>query len=533
MNGIMSEPQIKSRFLNQLEMRLLCYLADSEKGLHLPSNMVLNRLSAKIPRDHPPIINITMKLGNYIPLLALLGGFTSVSAESQRLPYSEKVPMNLANKAIPGTSIASSAGIGTPENLLSASATDVTSLQSGKSEAVVKLVGEHLVNNLQFINDGAEGKVIASSSLDEKTWTPLGQVPFTASTRSVPIRFASVGARYIKVSFELTKGSTIRSFEIYGATTNKDYNFSVGGKSEAAGAGTPRPIYAFPTPVNTNEEDFKKNNFKFPKTKDRYRTIIYDLGDVRTIKEFSTAYSSRPTRLEVFAFEQLPEKKDWRGKLTFDPANLDKMQPVASGEDSRGVGHLLVKPEKPVKAQYVAMRFEPNYNRTGAHASVEEESAISGFVANVLEPYTSIVKEFGLGGQFIVAGDTQQIGDADVTEEEFGVFSIDIPLNVLFSFLPNFNVSSGPYNGTGGGAGEGTGTGPTTLDQEQSNAAINALNSYFSNPSFSGGGGGGGAGNPFQIAPGSTVTVKANPPTNGGPPTVTVVVSPPVTPASP
>jgi hypothetical protein len=473
-----------------------------------------------------------MKPANYLTLLALLGSLASASAESARLPYSEKVPMNLANKAIPGTAIQSSKGIGNPENLLSSGSANTSTLPSGKSEAVVKLVGQHLITDIQFINDGAEGKVSASSSVDEKNWTPVGQVPFNSSTRLIPMRFAGVGARFIKVDFELTKGSTIRSFQLFGATTDKDYKFTVGGSTEA-GSGSPRPIYAFPTPVNVNEEDFKRNNFKFPKTKDRYRTIIYDLGDVRTIKEFSTAYSSRPTRLEVFTFEQLPEKKDWRGKLTFDPANLDKIKPVASGVDSRGEGHLLVKPEKPIKAQYVAMRYEPNYNRNGTQASVEVESSMTEFVAAAFEPYTSIAKEFGIGGHFIAAGDTQTDED-----NEFIVAANDFNIPGL-TFTPTFNPSSGPASGQGGSNGNQNGNnngqngnnGNNGLDQA-STAAMNAMNSYFSNPSFSGGGGGGGGiGNPFQVPTGGGNS-GGNPPANP-PGRPTVIVTPPVTPPVP
>ncbi len=71
-----------------------------------------------------------------------------------------------------------------------------------------------------------------------------------------------------------------------------------------------------------------------PTPADKYRTIVYDLGAPRTIREFSTAYSSQqhPVRLDVFAFQELPEKKDWRGKLTLDPAIFDAgSHPVASG----------------------------------------------------------------------------------------------------------------------------------------------------------------------------------------------------------
>jgi hypothetical protein len=84
------------------------------------------------------------------------------------------------------------------------------------------------------------------------------------------------------------------------------------------------------------------------------------------MKMFATSYSQRPVRIEVFAFDQLPEKKDWRGKLTLDPAVFDTIKPVAVGEDAKGVGHIKITPSKPVSARYIALRFEPNYQRNSA-----------------------------------------------------------------------------------------------------------------------------------------------------------------------
>ena len=81
-----------------------------------------------------------------------------------------------------------------------------------------------------------------------------------------------------------------------------------------------RPIYMFPTPSNAGESG--QQSFKFPKTNERFRTVVYDLGAVRTIKKFNARVLPRADPAPVFAFAKLPEKKDWRGKMTLNPVDL-------------------------------------------------------------------------------------------------------------------------------------------------------------------------------------------------------------------
>jgi hypothetical protein len=104
------------------------------------------------------------------------------------------------------------------------------------------------------------------------------------------------------------------------------------------------------------------NKFSFPESDERYRTLIYDLGQVRLMNEFGSVHSPRPVRFEVFAFEKLPEKEDWRGRLAFNPADFQQREPVAAAEDTRGLGYLKAKPKAVVKSRYLALRWEPDFN---------------------------------------------------------------------------------------------------------------------------------------------------------------------------
>jgi hypothetical protein len=104
------------------------------------------------------------------------------------------------------------------------------------------------------------------------------------------------------------------------------------------------------------------NKFAFPESDERYRTLIYDLGQVRIMNEFGSVHSPRPVRFEVFAFEKLPEKEDWRGRLAFNPTDFQQREPVAAAEDTRGLGYLKAKPKSTVKSRYLALRWEPDFN---------------------------------------------------------------------------------------------------------------------------------------------------------------------------
>ena len=156
---------------------------------------------------------------------------------------------------------------------------------------------------------------------------------------------------------------------MYGNERDKDYTVkqTVGDPSKAypvnfSGVGGTRVVFASPRPENGLDEAADYNKFSFPESDERYRTLIYDLGQLRVLNSFGSVHSPRPVRFEVFTFQKLPQKEDWRGRLSFDPADFGQKEPIASGEDTRGLGYLKIKPSKPVGARYVALRWEPDFN---------------------------------------------------------------------------------------------------------------------------------------------------------------------------
>ncbi len=305
-------------------------------------------------------------------LLALILGLASaapLNAKWQRVPVAEDKSLPVGGRNMDSqASLVSSAGLGKAEALLSVDPTDSVSVNAGNSNAVISFKKAVMVNRSSFTNDGIEGRATLSGSADNKGWAVLDEKVLTSSDRDVSFSFAGIQVKFVKLEFALSKGGTIRNFQMFGGEKDKDYYVkqSADGKGgypvNFAGVGGSRVLYASPKPEGGLDESTAYNKFSFPESDERYRTLIYDLGQVRVMNEFGSVHSPRPVRFEVFAFEKLPEKEDWRGRLAFNPNDFSQREPVAAAEDTRGLGFLKAKPKDTVKSRYVALRWEPDFN---------------------------------------------------------------------------------------------------------------------------------------------------------------------------
>lgn len=304
--------------------------------------------------------------------LAAIAFTQNSQAAWQRLGGVEKHPIDIASSSLAGTKITSFKGVGQPENLISDDVTASSKVSPGQSEVVISLGRQLMVDYISLINDGAEGRVSVEGSIDNHKWAPLSQQVFTSSDRSITLCFAGAGAAYVKLAFDLSKAGAVKSLGIYGSIGDKDIKGTdlVGSDPEtsdavdvAGGLGGGRVIYINPTPVEGDEAVSKYGRFSFPESPDKFRTVIFDFGRARTITQIGSVHSPRPVRLYAYAFENdLPEKEDWRGRKSFDPIVFDNLSPVATVEDARGVGYIKSKLSKSVRARYMALRWEPDFN---------------------------------------------------------------------------------------------------------------------------------------------------------------------------
>jgi hypothetical protein len=312
-----------------------------------------------------------MKPASIFTILASLLAVSSLQAKWSRIPIMQEKPVNVAVKGPHSlATIDSSSGIGQVDNLLSqGDATAPATLSPGNSFVIVNFGKPVMVSTSSLVNDGIEGKVSLSASADKAGWAVLEEKVFSAADRSINFKFAGIQAKFLKFEFVLSKGGTIRALNVMGAQTDRGYALkqdATGSKGQpmnfAGGLGGGRLVYAAPKPVNGIDSAAAFNKFEFPESDEKYRTLIYDMGQVRIMNEFSSVHSPSPVRFEVFAFEKLPEKEDWRGRLAFDPADFNNAKPVVAYEDKVGTGNIKVKPSQPVKTRYLALRWEPDFN---------------------------------------------------------------------------------------------------------------------------------------------------------------------------
>lgn len=428
-----------------------------------------------------------MKTASIALILATAGLVGDAAAASwPRLPSAGTQPVDLANSAIPGTVVSSSQGIGNASALLGADPVDGANVPVGASEVVIRLAKQYTINTARFLSDGVAGKVTVSGSADGNQWTGLGQMEITGSDRLVPVSFAGAQVKFVKLSIQASQNGVVRSLALYGSAKSSDFHLKFSESSNASslnladGVGGARVIYAYPTPTNAGEREASTNVFHFPASGEKYRTIIYDLSAPRKMKQFTATYTATPVRLEVFAFNQLDEKKDWRGKLAFDAALLDSATPVAAGQDARGLGNIKLTPSKQVQARYVVLRFE-----LGAGANASMGGTMSDFLQFAMLPVDGVVSLLnpaeasqhvaadgnggfsvtGIGlnaageGNYESSGNEQGDEENEDSEEKPDAEDEKALWSQFAGNYGAFNMMTGPRGATGGAAGSVEGNG--------------------------------------------------------------------------
>lgn len=384
-------------------------------------------------------------------LLLTLGAIAFATAKWSRVPGVDKRPVNMS-LVTAGTTVSGSKGITQSTGFIMGDPLRPITLGAGKSEAVIKLVKQSFVEKASFVSDGLDGRVSASMSTDGKAWKNPASTVFTPTDRLVNLDLGAAQGRYLRLEFELARSGTIRSFQILGSHTERNYKVTQNEKGSgpmvnfASGIGGGRLIYINPESYAARSAASGTGPLSFPESDEKYRTAVYDFGQVRSLTEFGSVHSPRPVRLLVYAFDTLPEKEDWRGRLAFDPSVFDNAEPVASAEDSQGSGTLKIKARSTVKARYVAMRWEPDFNPPAFEVT---DTSISG----------SGPTSFS-SGDTNVDTDTNDEGDV-VSDVDQGEESMEITVDGdTGEVTTEGDVSGGDSGGNeGGGGGENSESG--------------------------------------------------------------------------
>ncbi len=387
-----------------------------------------------------------MKSATILTLLAAVAVSTA-QAKWQRLPSIDKkpTPMNFVSA---GAVVHSSSGVDQPNALVLGDLMKGVGLRSGNSQATIKFASQTWFDSVVFISDGIEGKVTLSASSDAQEWATIRQQVCTPADRMVSFEPGKVQARYVRLDFELARGGKIRGLQIFGADTSANYEVTqTPGEGApvnfASGAGGGRLVYIDPELFRGKDEAVKTGIVEFPESDAKYRTAVYDLGQTRILNEFGSVHSARPVRFAVFAFDNLPEKEDWRGRLAFDPTALDTAVPAATAEDAVGTGITKVRPKRAVKARYIALRWEPDFNPPGftSYGISISGSGTTTFTSNGITVTTT---GDGAGGFTATVTDSNGNTVMTITGNANGGITV---------------TGNGTPNTPGGPTGPGTGTG--------------------------------------------------------------------------
>lgn len=305
------------------------------------------------------------------PYLFTLVALASLTLQSQakwsKLPAVDEKPVSIAT-IFSGTTVHDSKGLNPANALLMGDPVKPVNFSSGASEVILKFAKQSVVKNVSFVNEGIEGKVALSTSTDGTAWSPVDSSVFSGSDRLVKLDGGAAQGRFLRMQFDLVRGGALRSFQAIGSATDANYTVTQSPDGSgapvnfAAGMGGGRLLYLSPELFGSRNDAVKANLLEFPESDEKYRTAVYDLGQVRSLNEFGSVHSPRPVRFSVYAFDNLPEKEDWRGRLAFDPTVFDTSEPVAKAEDTSGAGFVKAKPGKTVKSRYIALRWEPDFN---------------------------------------------------------------------------------------------------------------------------------------------------------------------------
>lgn len=365
-------------------------------------------------------------------------------AKWNRMPSLDKKPTPI-NTVFSGTTLLESNRIGQAGFLVLADPLKPVTLVAGKSSATLRLAKTSVIQDISFVSDGLEGKAAVSLSTDGKSWNQVDSDVFQPADRLVKMKAGAAQGRYLKLDFDLIRGGTLRSFQVLGSDTDANYtvNQSVDNGTSvnfATGIGGGRLLYLSPESFGARGEAVRLGRLEFPESDEKYRTAVYDFGQVRTLNEFGSVHSPRPVRVTIYAFDELPEKEDWRGRLAFDPSVFDTAEPVASIEDTKGSGNVTVKPKRAVKARYVAMRWEPDFNPPAFSVS---STSISG----------SGQVSYSSGGLNVTTTSNNQGGTNSAVNNggEQSNISVDGSGNVV-------NQGGGGNGGAGGGNADGGNT---------------------------------------------------------------------------
>ena len=253
-------------------------------------------------------------------------------------------------------------------------------LPAGATTLLVALPQIENVGSIAFLNEGAQGSVTVATSnvklaADSPQWHDALQQELSAE--GIDAKVGPSEAKYVRLTFNITKPGKIAGFGIYSTPQVSDFTRSRSTKTAAddkTGSfgliaynhtdihAKARALYVSSgsdlKQANNMIDDQQATSYSFA-AGDGTPTTVIDLGAARNVRRASAVYSARPGKMNFYVMQSLPKTTGAAPQaLTLDDATLGSMEPVASFEDDGTQGRASVQfPE--TTGRYLMVRWTP------------------------------------------------------------------------------------------------------------------------------------------------------------------------------
>ncbi len=273
-------------------------------------------------------------------------------------------------------------------------------ISEGDTTMVISFPTTSALDRFTFVNENAaaegEMKISVSNyrlSANSRKWNDVnGSTSFTGK-RLFDLSLLGTEARYVKLSFHVTRGGRIAALGLYGEQSLQEFAARQRGVIRVTNTAATRRLedilnfnfanlYARARIVFVSSgmeeqarrmiDDDVTTSFQFAPA-DPHPTVIVELADRERLHRVSAVYKMEKGRLDVFLLQDLGT----------NPGDLNGAKPVASVTDTTGGGKAAVDFD-PSGARYVALRWTPA-DPKGSHGfEVAEVSAFGEMPLSML-----------------------------------------------------------------------------------------------------------------------------------------------------
>jgi len=273
-------------------------------------------------------------------------------------------------------------------------------LPEGDTTFVLSFPRTAMLDRFTFVNENglAAGDIrIAVSNYrlpaQSRKWIEVNGGTSFADKRLFDLSLAGTEARYVKLTFHVTKGGNIAGLGLYGAQSLQKFAARQRGAIRVTNSAATRRLedmlnfnfanlYANARVVFISsgvKENAKRmidddviTSFQFAPT-DPQPTVIVQLAERERLHRVSAVYKMEKGRLDVFLLQELGS----------NPGDLSALRPIASVTDADGDGKAALDFD-PHGARYVALRWTPQDATTPHSFEVAEVSAFGEMPLSML-----------------------------------------------------------------------------------------------------------------------------------------------------